>query len=322
MVAGNLAAGIVLYRLIFWKPTRTINGRPMFAKPRSELEFETGLTGKQVENALSRLRKMGLIQTGQHQFHGRNVMHVAVTATCHQALEETDHQSPQTGSLSPPEMVDTVPPNEGTSYTTYKQGGLHGGQQGDDEQSLVEGSEEDENLGSEGEPAVKKVRHSSVKDAIMNATKTSPEAGKKFHKPDSVKALELTWTKAVADATGKYVPPMTMKDAGLLKHFRTKCPPGKAEEVLRYAAENWIAFVKQVEADAGIKTTPAEPRLDFLLKHAGVAINMAAPPKSVPKAKQEAKPVGKKATKPVQLIATEDQPLSVEDALKILNEDD
>jgi hypothetical protein len=250
-------------------------------------------------------------------------MHVAVTATCHQALENCATQEAQTGPHSGPEWDCSVVPGGSASYTSYKQGELHGGQQGDDEQSLVEGSGEDGILGSEGETVVKKVRHSSVKEAIMNASKPSPEAGKKLHKPDSVKGLELVWVKAVADATGKFVPPLTMKDAGLLKHLRSKCPQNLSVAFLiRETVINWIAFVKQVEADAGIKTTPAEPRLDFLLKHAGVAINMAAPPKPVPKAKQEAKPVGKKATKSVQLIANEDQPLSAEDALKILNEDD
>lgn len=323
VVAGNLAAGIVLYRLIFWKPTRVINGRPMFAKPRSELEFETGLTSKQVKSALAQLRSAGLIQTGQHQFHGRNVMHVAVTATCHQALENCAVEQSQMGPLGGPEWDPPEVPEGTASYTAYKQGGLHGGHQGDGEQALAGGSETDDNLGSEGETEMKKVRHSSVKEAILNAAKTSPEAGKKLHKPVGVKALELVWLKAVAEATGKYVPPLTMKDAGLLKHFRSKCPPHTtATAILRHTVENWIAFVKAVETQAGIKTTPAEPRLEFLLKHAGVAINMAAPPKPPPKAPQKAKAVAKKPAPKVQLIAEEDKPLTLEELLAIDAEDD
>lgn len=323
-ITGNLAAGIVLYRLIFWKPTRSINGRMMFAKPRSELEFETGLTGKQVENALSRLRKLGYIVTGQHLFHGRNVMHVAVTAACHTALE-TVAQSPQMGAHSPPELVDPVPPNEGTSYTSYKQGDHQGGQQEECEQALTGDTGGSGELFAEGKTEVKKVRPSKVEDALKqlaSGSTSSPGAGKKLHKPDTSKALELLWVQTVSEATGKYVAPLTMKEIGFLSHIRSKCPKGKAGDVIRFAVSNWIAFVKAVETEAGIKTTPSEPKLQFLLLHVAIAVNMMAPPKPKPKVKQEAKPVALKPKTHVQLISQdEDAPLSSEEVLKLLEDD-
>lgn len=86
-VAGSMAAGHVMYRLMFWKPTREINGRMWFAKSIAELVYETGLTHKQVKTALSKLRKMGFIKTEQHLFHGRNVNHILVTAEFQKAME-------------------------------------------------------------------------------------------------------------------------------------------------------------------------------------------------------------------------------------------
>lgn len=320
VVAGNVTAGIVLYRLSFWKPTREINGRLMFAKPRSELEFETGLTAKQVENALTLLRKKELIVTGQHQFHGRNVMHVAVTAACHEALEQAG-QSPQSGAPSPPGSGCSVPPDQGTSYTSYKHGVHQGGQQEECELPLTGITGDAEDFAG-GKDKVKKPRYSSAAEALANAGKLSPVTKSKMHKPDGSKALELTWIKAVSGVTGKYVAPLTMKEIGLLTHIRKKCPPGKAADVIQHAVENWIAFVKRVEAEAGIKTTPSEPKLTFLLQYASVAVNMLYPPKV--KAKQEAKPVTTKPKPAVQLIADDedDEIVTPEQLAAILNEDD
>lgn len=318
VVTGNVTAGIVLYRLSFWKPTREINGRLMFAKPRSELEFETGLTAKQVENALTLLRKKGFIITGQHQFHGRNVMHVAVTAACREALDQAA-QSPQIGAPSPPGLGCSVPPDGGTSYTSYKQGDHQGGQQEECELPLT-GTPESPQEFAEGKDKVKKPRYSSAAEVVANAKSLSPTLSGKMHKPDASKALELIWNDAVATVTGKFVPPLTMKEIGLLVHLRKKCPTGKTADVIRYAAENWIAFVKQVEVEAGVKTTPSEPKLQFLLQHAAVAVNMMAPPKPKPKVQQEAKPVAHKP-KPVQLIADDedDAPVTPEELDAILN---
>lgn len=318
VVAGNVTAGIVLYRLSFWKPTREINGRLMFAKPRSELEFETGLSAKQVENALTLLRKKELIVTGQHLFHGRNVMHVAVTAACHAALEQAG-QSPQSGVPSPPGSGCSVPPDQGTSYTSYKHGVHQGGQQEECELPLT-GITGGAKALAEGKDKVKKPRYSSAAEALANAGKLSPKVAGKMHKPDGSKSLELLWVKTVSEATGKYVAPLTMKEIGLLVHIRNKCPKGKAGDVIRHAVDNWITFVKRVEAEAGLKVTPSEPKLTFLLQYVAVAVNMLYPPKT--KAKQEAKPVAPKPKPSVQLIADDDEVMTPEELAAILGGED
>lgn len=330
-ITDTVAAGVVLYRLVFWKPTRTINGRPMFAKPHSELEFETGLSAKQIKTALNALRNAGFIVTGQHLFHGRNVMHVAVTATCWEALDGVAREAP-TVPLSGPEWDDTVGPSGTASYTTYKQGEEHGVQQEECELALAGGSDPLGNLGSGEKQQVEEMKMKKEKEKkprpatvaeYMAQAKSAPKSTIKLHKPETSKALELVWVQAVSEATGKYVPPLTMKEVGLLTHVRAKCPKGKAAAVIRYVVANWIAFVKTVETEAGLKTTPSEPRLQFLLLHAGIAINMMAPPKSKPKVKQEAQPVAVNKTTPVQLIANQGKAgLTKEDALKLLLEDD
>lgn len=98
LLTRNLPAAHVLYRLMFWKPTRVINGRKWIAKTHDELMFETALTLKQVKTGVAMLRKLGFIQTEQHQFYGRSVNHYLVTETFLKQVKEVGEQ-PSTGPV-------------------------------------------------------------------------------------------------------------------------------------------------------------------------------------------------------------------------------
>lgn len=323
-MAGNLAAGIILYRLIFWKPTRTVKNRLMFAKSYSEIMFETGLTHQQVKDGLNRLRKKGLIQTAQSLFQGKNVMHVLVTEACKKALIEAATDVPK----DPAQVVSNDPTqvvSGGTaSYTTYMQGESQGESQGDCAQACAGGfsGEKSESGFGEGKKVkVKKPRPTSVKEAIL--AHKGPPIGGKLHKPDSVKALESVWKVTVSEEFDKYVAPLTMKQQSQLKMFRGKCPSGKCEMILRHVLRNWVEFTKSVQMQAGIKATPSEPSIDFLLKHAEVAVNLSFEPNKKPQVSQEASS-GKVSAGKVQLIATdedEDQPQTFEELMAIIGEE-
>ena len=149
---------------------------------------------------------------------------------------------------------------------------------------------------------------------------TNTKANILLHKPDSAKGLGSVWTKFMAEKTGTFQGKPTIKALGQLKVFATKCPPGKAEQVLLHTLPNWIAFTKRVEQDAGVKITPLLPSVDFLLKHASIAVMFAAPPKSSsPKHEATASiPIAE----PAQLISLpkDEQVPTHEELLALINE--
>lgn len=162
-------------------------------------------------------------------------------------------------------------------------------------------------------------RPKTVAELLMAAEKkTLPKHTKKA---GSVSALEHRWKETVSEVYSCFVPQLTQKQLGLLKNLIAKCPAGRAEAVLEWAVRNWIEFVKAVETKVGWKSTPAEPRLDFLLLHVGIAINMATVPKKPATVKQEA-PVAQVPSKKVQLISqtkpAADAPATKDDLLALL----
>lgn len=94
LMTGSLPAGILMYRLMVWKPTRQIGGRWWFAKSHDELQFETGLTLKQIRSALSLLREKDYIKTSQHIFQGRNLNHYLVTEAFVQEFKKMAQEGP------------------------------------------------------------------------------------------------------------------------------------------------------------------------------------------------------------------------------------
>lgn len=316
---GDAVTALVLMRLLYRFEQAVKDGRTSTAQSYDDLMLETACSQKQVKRSVAMLKRGMFVEVKQSLFGNRNVNHFRLTKLAWVALKGQHVPYPE----GQPELALEGQPNEAPEGQLYIQGETTGSYNKEiSEQPLAgvsgviveEGSEEDELV---------KPKYTSVAEALANAAVVKPGSGNKLHKPDSVKTLELLWVKTLSDVTGKYAPPLTMKDVGLLKNFAKKCPtPTSVPVIIRYVIGNWISFVKQVEADAGIKITPAEPKLDFLLKHAGVAINMATPPKPKPKAPQEAKPVGIKQKPDKQLIAPDADALTPEEALAILSEDD
>ncbi len=308
MVAGDAVTGVVLYRLLFWWPkaSREIEGRRYFAKSYDELQHETGLTYKQVKSALMRLRKQGLITTLQRDFGGRNVTHFMLTATCVQEL-----QLAQSGQPGGPKWDNCGGPNGTTPYT---QGGQQGGLQG------VSGAASPAH-GNSGEIG-QEVPEGDGKVAKAADILATTKWGKK-HKPDSGSELAFAWKNAMADVYGEVMVHLTGEQVGKLMHVIPKVGEGNAAKVIEYAISNWIEFVKTVETEAGIKTTPAKPNVTFFLKHAAIAASLCAQPEKPAPKKQEAV-AGVQAVKSVQLISHSDSDKiqSMDELLSILGDED
>lgn len=120
----------------------------------------------------------------------------------------------------------------------------------------------------------------------------------------TAKQLSYVWLETLAEVRGGFIAPLRAKDYGQFKHVITRTPKGKAGEVVQYVLRNWIEFVKEVEAKAGVKSTPSEPNLDFLLKHIEIAANLLPSPKPQVKTKDVAPVVLQ--DQPVQLISQDE----------------
>jgi hypothetical protein len=174
---------------------------------------------------------------------------------------------------------------------------------------------------SEAKPAKPK----SVLDVVAHV-----KANKMLHKPDSASGLSFLWKQLIHEHHGTVATVTTKKELGQFKSFINKCPPGEATKALAVALVDWVKFAKTVEQQAGIKNSPSMPNLDFLLKHAGVAVNLVTKSHKSP-SKQEAD-TGMISSKNVQLISQnkpksakpavkegDGMPTSLEDLLKAIN---
>lgn len=127
-------------------------------------------------------------------------------------------------------------------------------------------------------------------------------------------SMELIWKRKVSQLEGvSFVKSFTTVQKGQCKHYINAVGQSLAFPVLMFVLDNWIAFTKVVEQNAGLKKTPMLPDLGFLLKYSDHAVNQflktkpikgeskVQPPASAPvKGKITIK---RKTPTPVQLIA-------------------
>ncbi|WP_113155949.1 hypothetical protein [Nitratireductor sp. OM-1] len=297
--AGDMVSAVVFLRIAFRYHQAVRAGREWTAQSYDDLMGETGCSQKQIKRALAKLREADLIVSKQGLFGNRNVNHFQLTGKGLKALE------------GPPKQTLEGPPKQALQGPLYIQGETTGS----------------DNMEFSGKPPAKAARKGSGKlgkGMTVSEVLASQAAKKHHHKPDTVKQLEFVWKETFAEVYDQGMVHLTKKQAGLLKHFLAKCPQGSAAEVLEWAIRNWIEFVKDVETKAGTKWTPSHPDLEFLLKHAWIAVDSALSQKSPEPVKQEA--TAETSTKEsVQLISQDDdddQPKTFEELMAILGSGD
>src|SRR5262249_38936091 len=101
------------------------------------------------------------------------------------------------------------------------------------------------------------------------------KAQKLLHKPKKESSLVILWKSMFSEVTGgKYCENLTAKQIGQLREFGKKCPPNKADLILANVMENWHDFAKDVETNQGLKKTPNEPQIGFLLQYVQNAVSV------------------------------------------------
>ncbi|CAA2141452.1 hypothetical protein [Hyphomicrobium sp. ghe19] len=88
LAEGSFPAAHILYRLMVWPPKVEHNGRKWIAKSYEELQWETGLSKKQVRTGIAAPIKLGFVDTERHMFAGRNVNHFLLTPKFWKAFED------------------------------------------------------------------------------------------------------------------------------------------------------------------------------------------------------------------------------------------
>jgi hypothetical protein len=294
----TLAAAHLLNKISFWHPKANApwGDRLWWAQTSKGLVEKTRLSPKQVKRALGELRDRGLIETERHLWNNRlqNFIRPTISAL---GKPGTNGMGPQGTNGTVPRGTNVKTPERTTEKTTEVSVPSHADLVEPEMKKAAAGlsSPESDPL-TPRPPAPRK----TVAEVLAAAKAKPPKAGPK--------SLGQVWVEAVAKKTGKFVPPLTAKAHGQLKQFAKHCPQDPAG-ALGYAIDQWGQVCNDAETLNGAWNTPALPDAGFVLKHAGVVINLwlsqqkakaVAPAPKPPAAPAPAKPAkppgGEKAT--------------------------
>lgn len=240
----KLAPAILLFRIHQLRNGGIrIEDKRYLVNSREQWAELTGLTERQVKDAIMYLRDRGFIETSQHHYKRKLTLHLrylewvvvdAITATQVDVLTAT------------PVDATTATHIEKTPVYTPVETPLTG------ELPLTEeiGPESKE---AEGMPTVKEI--------LGNQSPTTVSGSE---------PLPLMFVKLYAETTGKFAPTLSVVQKKLLNDFAKKVSPdGKA--VMRRCCEHWTEFAASVRQQAGIVTVPEVPKVEFLNKYAHFA---------------------------------------------------
>jgi hypothetical protein len=192
-------AAILLFRIAYWAPKAKLrrNGYTWIAKSAKDWCYETALTPQQYKDAVARLRALGLVVTEQHAFGGKVVTYLRLTAAGRAVV------FPGMGLEAPLGMGPETPPELGLETPPYIQEGKHNKLQ---TESCVQSHAEAPGTLPSGDSGQE--NQVNAKDMLV----------KKIHKPQGHLTLEQVWRDTIAEIEGTFVPPLTVKERGQLKH--------------------------------------------------------------------------------------------------------
>lgn len=290
IAAGSWPAGVFLYRMSYWqRHTQITHGAHTWVvMSREEWMREINCSLKEYTNIIKQLKDGGLIEVEHHLFSNRKRAYIRLTDRALRVIRD----GPPEGSMDSAPTGTTYIEKEGIKESIKENGNA--------------APEAPENIEGHEEPM-------KVEDVIAKHKHLT-----KVHKPN-VTGLSGVWKETLAEVYSPGFIHMTKVEIGQLKHIMNSCPAGKAHDVVEWVIRHWNEFAAEVESDAGLKKTPAAPRIDFLLKYIAVAVKLYLEPKNKAAAPKEGpKPLPIPQT--VQVIAQDaddETPLS-KDELKAM----
>ena len=270
----GLRTAVLLSQMLFWTDrTKDVDG--WFSKTQKEWSRELHLSEYEVKDSIRKLRELGLVQmaTRAVKYGTTNMVRVAL-----------DKLTIWWNSTHPPVEIQPTPPVETVGLNTQMIGiddtlddsCSATGEQGTLNQKACE--EEETMALKEGlKPSVKGVVLQSskvIKVAVQKALDAPPTLATKG-KRATVPELALLWKQAVPKYTSVSFVSVTNTEAMMLKALVRKWEETNTDymEVLEYIIKNWIPFTKRVESDVGLKVVPDVPKIAFLVKYGGEAMN-------------------------------------------------
>lgn len=312
---GSVTAGVLLFRICYWMPrAQQKRGDQMWvAKTHEQWAEEAGISAAQVKRAFHILRRMGLVVTEKHKFGTDTIGFVRLSeAGMAVALEE--HSAPPGQSPSAPTGQCEIAPSIDhhqlqslehhlflTKELMFDQHACASAQAHTCEETSH--PENEKNMPTLAEAL-------SVKKPIKkNASAPEP--------------LGSLWRRVMGEEYGQsvYVGPYTVKELAQLKRLENVLVPD-SRRLLERVVRDWADFAWEVRAKHGLKTSPSEPQLGFVVRFYSVAVALWGMPVQ-DKPKQPA-PAPKESA-PVQLTApTKTAPAKATKAevMAILNGDD
>jgi hypothetical protein len=271
------------------------HGKPWCPIGRADLLWDSKLSLAQYHRALRTLRTMRLVTDQMAYFKAVRMPHFAL------GVQLTAFQGGDTATLEGTELQTAA--IQGGEIATYTRASAGAGLVSKKE------SKKEEEVSKTGAHSLASGEGGDLVKAMMGKTVAEILAASKAGPPKTGKVdLSAVWQEAYHTAFKCFVPGLTLKERGQLKHFANACPAGSAAAVLRYAIGEWTLMAHTAAADNGAFSLPTKPNVGFLLKHVGVAVNLwiaSSKPKAVfvptvqpvqPIAKPAAQPVSDKAT--------------------------
>lgn len=320
-ITGDVASALLLSQVVYWfKPGRNgktklrvwRDGKLWLAKSRAEWREETGLGEQQYRRAVLKLADLGLVVSEVHLFAGKttpflwlNQVRLQQMVGIQQALE-----AERTVETTEPDRSKRV--DQGSVDPTVPLQRLRAETTTETVARLRLATAEREDPDRDRDPSSTDVREDQDPKITMReggkmkgrsaADVLKALQEKNLHGPGSkvnTKALVVHWKKRLALLSGAFVKEPTGKDVGQMGLFLKAVGEARALAVLDWALQNWTRFTFEASEAKGLKVTPDQPVIGFLLAHHDVAVQLsaqkpkvkAAPPKPVTQVPVPAAPV-------------------------------
>lgn len=260
----NANAAILLYRIAFWMPKAKVSHGALkwVANSASQWCQQTGLSFDQYRRAIALLRTLGLVETEQHLFGGKNITHVRLTEKGSAATGTPPPDQHTAASLANGNSAylgqckDAQPSIQGDSSLENQQGdsniafaNAHAICSGEQKQKIAGKKNKNKSnpmpkkkptdgifekaLGSPQSNCVDAALSNHISGDILasNGPPSSSDTSSNGHhvsvQSDAQPAnLANRWKTIITECYSDYVPAFTKKEFGQLNTFIKACPAG------------------------------------------------------------------------------------------------
>lgn len=255
-LTGSMDAALFLSQCVYWSP-RGKNG--WFYKTQQDWESELGLKRRRVDRVRRQLKALGVLEEQRRGIPCKVYYRIDLvklkTLSVQASVSRKDKPVCTLCTNCDVHNVQTITEITHRLQTESKTG--------DSSSTLAKAEEHPDNHQEDGEEKEKEDKKE------MTLAKEILETMKK--KSISL-YLPSNWQAAMAEHTGGFQKPLSMKEIGQLKKYG-QYTGDHAIPALKWAVHNWWKFAQQTKVEKGLDSVPTDPTIGFLLKYCDVAVN-------------------------------------------------